>query len=78
MSELSDEMKARIEDQVRKAIEGGRAVDGLLRITAVMREFAESRSQIAVLPEEREQARETVKRLQYRESLLKTYKLIKE
>lgn len=78
MNELSEEMKAKIAGRIHVAMRGGKTTDELLRMTAPLLEFAESRSQIAVFPEERERARETVRRLKYRESLLKTYKLIKE
>lgn len=78
MNELSEHTKERIHSQVLAALNGWKTVKELLATTEVMREFAESRGQIAVFPEERERARETVKRLEYRAQVIKALGLIRE
>lgn len=69
---LSDGIKRKIEAQVHAALAGEHMTRAkLIAQTEALKEFAESRSQIAVFPEEREKASVTVERLEYRLAYIK-------
>lgn len=78
MSNLSQEMKARITEQVKKALAGEHMTpEKLMEQTRVLMAFAESRSQIAVFDYERHRASDTVERLKYRMQVIETIAYIK-